>query len=113
MYCTHFTGDWPHNAARCRYQEAALPRTELNCIWFGADLNPGVLFGFPYNYPPDINKLVVLREPATWGWKLRKSEYAPWFTEPGKRAHARRYTPTEHAHATAHAHGISLISTHP
>ena len=49
VYCTHFIGDWQHEA--------------------------GVLYEFPCPNPPDINKLAVLRDPAfdTWDWKPPKS----------------------------------------
>jgi hypothetical protein len=104
VYCTHFIGDQQHEPARCRFHGTALPESQLNRIcchfeasprfaeesgarilfcpvacqfaWFGADLEPGVLYEFPYSDPPDIKKLVVLREPdyETWGWKPPRAE---------------------------------------
>jgi hypothetical protein len=98
VYCVHFVGE-QHEAAACGFHGAALPASELNRIcchfeasallsqhgrssslfapparqfaWFGADLKPGVLYGFLYNEPPSIKKLAVLREPDfdTCGWK--------------------------------------------
>jgi hypothetical protein len=99
VYCVHFAGSDQHESASCRFHGAALPASELNRIcchfqasallsqeggartlfapvarqfgWFGADLEPGVLYEFMYNDPPSIKKLAVLREPNydTWGWK--------------------------------------------
>src|SRR5262245_35691003 len=98
-YCVHFGGTEPHERADCRFHGAPLPRSDLNRVcchfeasarlgeesgararfapvarqfgWFGADLEPGVLYEFPYNDPPAIEKLAVLREPdySAWDWK--------------------------------------------
>ena len=39
--------------------------------WFGIDMQPGVLYEFPYNQPPDIMQTAVLRVPDynTGSWK--------------------------------------------
>ena len=39
--------------------------------WFGIDLEPGVLYEFCYNQPPEIKKSAVLRIPdyQKMGWK--------------------------------------------
>jgi hypothetical protein len=99
VYCVHFVGNNQHEPAECRFHGAALPRSKENRIcchfeasalfaqesgaralfatvarqfgWFGADLEPGILYEFPYNEPTSIKKLAVLREPdyGAWGWK--------------------------------------------
>ena len=99
VYCTHFVGKDQHEAAECRFHAASLPASQLNRIcchfeaspllleesgarslfapvarqfgWFGADVEPGVLYEFSYNDPPSIKRLVVLREPdyAAYRWK--------------------------------------------
>ena len=39
--------------------------------WFGRDLEPGVLYAFPYNAPEAVEPLAVLRVPdyERGGWK--------------------------------------------
>ena len=98
-YCTHFDGQHQHESARCRFHLALLPPSSQNRIcchfeastllaeeagarilyapvarqfaWFGADLEPGILYEYPYNDPPAVKRLAVLRQPdyESWGWK--------------------------------------------
>jgi hypothetical protein len=93
--------DGCHEERRCRYHNSVLPKPKLpyhnricchfepnemywehnplrefipllrRFAWFGADLEPGVLYEFSYNHPPGITPLAVLRVPdyQNRGWK--------------------------------------------
>jgi hypothetical protein len=58
--CCHFEpnrGYWRDNPSS-RFSTVA-----RRFAWFGADMEPGVLFEFCYNNPPGITKTAVLRIP--------------------------------------------------